>query len=388
MVEYISKRLSGKQLHEELEKLVGQYNAMQNTYLMIYASATSKNVPGMSINMEDYYTIVDLLRKTNSKKLDFYIETPGGSGTAAEDIVTFLRHKFDYVNFVISGEAKSAGTIIALSGNDISMTETGSLGPIDAQVVIGRSNQSAYDYIEWIDEKRGEAAKNGGLNPFDATMVAQISPGELKGVGNALNFAQDLVVDWLCKYKFKDWTKTKTRGNPVTEECRKQRAREIARDLLNHSKWRTHGRSLKYNDLTEIGLQIAKIDDNPDLAELVYRIQTVIRLLFDSTTTFKLFVTADNVIAKQAVPTDQMKKGATLDVGAIAEIGVQCQKCGKQYEFYVKFEDVPGVDEQMKEKGISRLPNNNKVLCDCGFETDLTGPISELEVQAGKVIIR
>ena len=34
------------------------------------------------------------------------------------------------------------------------MTETGSLGPIDAQVKIGRSIVSAHDYKAWIDEKR------------------------------------------------------------------------------------------------------------------------------------------------------------------------------------------------------------------------------------------
>ena len=62
-----------------------------------------------------------------------YIETPGGSGETAEEVVKFLRNNFDTVSFVVSGEAKSAGTIIVLSGDEILMTETGSLGPIDAQ---------------------------------------------------------------------------------------------------------------------------------------------------------------------------------------------------------------------------------------------------------------
>jgi hypothetical protein len=48
------------------------------------------------------------------------------------------------------------------------MADTGSLGPIDAQVKIGRSVVSAHDYKEWVGLKRDEAAKNGSLNPFDA----------------------------------------------------------------------------------------------------------------------------------------------------------------------------------------------------------------------------
>lgn len=43
---------------------------------------------------------------------------------------------------------------MVLSGDNIYMTETGSLGPIDAQVKIGRSVVSAHDYKAWVDEKK------------------------------------------------------------------------------------------------------------------------------------------------------------------------------------------------------------------------------------------
>jgi len=163
----------------------------------------SNSVP---LEQADFYVIRDLLAsKKDLQKVDMYIETPGGSGETAEEIVKFLRNNFDTVSFVVSGEAKSAGTIIVLSGDEILMTETGSLGPIDAQMKIGRSVISAYDYIEWVEEKRKEAEEQGRLNPFDATMVAQITPGELGSVFHALKFAEDLVVEWLINYKFKKW---------------------------------------------------------------------------------------------------------------------------------------------------------------------------------------
>jgi len=231
-----------------------------------------------------------------------YLETPGGSGETAEEIGRFLHNNFKTVSFVISGEAKSAGTILALSGNEILMTETGSLGPIDAQVKIGRSIVSAYDYMEWIKDKREEAEKQGALNPFDATMIAQISPGELGSVFHSLKFAEDLVKDWLVRYKFENWTVTETHKKPVTETMKKQRAEEIAKELTNHSKWRSHGRSIKIDDLESIGLKVTRIDDKPQLANVVYRIQTICRLLFDTATSFKIFATQDNKIFRQAVP--------------------------------------------------------------------------------------
>ena len=57
-------------------------------------------------------------------------------------------------------------------------------------------------------------------------MVAQISPGEISGVLNSLAFAKDLVREWLCKYKFKNWTETRSSKQIVTMEMRQQRADE------------------------------------------------------------------------------------------------------------------------------------------------------------------
>lgn len=192
MLEYIErlKKGGGPGIEAELLNLIGQYNNERGRYLFIYAAALGKRIPEVPLDQSDFYLFHDLLgKKQGIREVDVYIETPGGSGEAAEEIVKFLHNKFDSVSFLVSGEAKSAGTIMVLSGDEILMTETGSLGPIDAQMQIGRSIISAYDYTEWVDSKRKEADDKGKLNPFDATMVAQITPGELGSAINALKFA-------------------------------------------------------------------------------------------------------------------------------------------------------------------------------------------------------
>jgi ClpP class serine protease len=142
--EYIKKKLSGRDLESELLKLISEYNKLRNTYLFVYAAAIGKPIPDVQLGQADFYVIHDLLiDKKGHDKIDVYIETPGGSGEAAEEIVKCLHNNFNTVSFVVSGEAKSAGTIIVLSGDEILMTETGSLGPIDAQMKIGRSVVSA-----------------------------------------------------------------------------------------------------------------------------------------------------------------------------------------------------------------------------------------------------
>lgn len=229
MNEYINAKKSANELEQELLSLIKAYNEKRKTYLFVMVSAINKPIPDIALSQEDFYMVADMLNGLKDvSKTDIYLETPGGSGEAAEEIVEFLHKEFEYVSFVVSGEAKSAGTLMVLSGDDILMTKTGSLGPIDAQVRIGRTTISAYDYMEWVEEKLKEAEAKDRLNPFDATMVAQISPGELKGVNHALKFAEDLVGKWLKQYKFKHWKVTETQKKTVTEEMKASRAKEIA----------------------------------------------------------------------------------------------------------------------------------------------------------------
>ena len=393
MLEYIKKLkdLGGPGLQSELLKLIGQYNQIRGKYLFVYAAAIGKPIPAIPLDQSDFYMFHDLLgKKKEIRELDVYIETPGGSGEAAEEIVKFLHSNFDTVSFLVSGEAKSAGTIIVLSGDEILMTETGSLGPIDAQIQIGRSIISAYDYTEWVESKRKEAEDTGKLNPFDATMVAQITPGELGSVSNALKYAEDLVIEWLIKYKFKKWTETETRKIPVTEEMKKKRAGEIAAELINHSKWRSHGRSIKIGDLEEIGLRITKVEDDPKLADIVYKIQTVCRLLFESSTIFKIFATAESKLFKQATP----KEGPIripipqMPAGDVVQIQQKCPKCKKVHSLYGKFSPNPQIDQKLKNKGLIPFPKDAKIKCDnCGFEIDLLGLKNQIEIDVGKKII-
>ena len=386
MSEYISRKLSAADLELELLRLISEYNKLRQTFMAVYVAAIGKPIPDTNLNQDDYYLIHDLLKDVDSRKVDLYIETPGGSAEAAEEIVRCLRNKFDQVSFIVSGEAKSAGTIMVLSGDEILMTETGSLGPIDAQVRIGRSIVSAYDYLEWTDQKRDEANKAGKLNSFDATMVAQISPGELSGVVHALKYAEDLVSDWLVKYKFKTWSTTETRRLPVTTEMKTECAKKIAIELTNHAKWRTHGRSIKATDLHDIGLQVTTLESNPQWSDVVYRIQTVCRLLFSSTSTYKIFATEKEKVFKNATPVSSVPK-IPVQAAEVVEFEMRCPQCGKVYKLYAKFKDDPKIDEDFQKKGNVAYPNDNKLKCECGFEIDLGGIRNELETKIGKKLL-
>jgi hypothetical protein len=390
--EYITKRLGILDLKSELNRLIGLYTQVTGRFLFVYSADFNKGKRGIdvSLDQDDFYTIQDILRESDKKEIDIYLETPGGSGEAAEEIAKFLRKKFEIVNFVIAGEAKSAGTILALSGDNIYMCETGSLGPIDAQIKIGRFIVSAHDYKAWVDEKRNEAVNNGRLNPFDAIMIAQISPGEIYGVVNSLEFAKDLVKGWLEKYKFRNWIQTQSSHKQVTPEMRKKRAAEVAEKLCDHMSWRTHGRSLKIEDLKD-DLLIENIDDNPQLADIIYRIKTIIRLIYDSSTIYKLFYLSDFQLEKTAtiananhsIPTPAPISDNPVEQ---AVLNINCPKCGKKHKVPGYFDIDSDKIKQLKLPTNNNVKDNNVLVCDCNFTIDLKPVKNQIEIQSKRTI--
>lgn len=387
--EYFKKGWTIHQFREELTRLIKEYNKERGSYLLIYAGPTDKGSIKASIIQEDYYVINDFLFNKEGQNLDVYLETPGGAGNVAEDIVNCFRSKFESVCFMISGVAKSAGTIMALSGDDIFMTETGSLGPIDAQTRIGRSQISTSDYIEWVENQRKEALKSGSLNPFDATMIAQISPGELNGILHQNKFAQDLVKKWLPKYKFKNWKITETRELPVTEEMKKKRAEEIAKKLAADSeRWRIHGKSIKINDLNEIKLKVVRVEDNHKLCEIVRRIHVSCRLLFELHNCYKIFATIDDTLLKmdiQMLP-QNLKQNLKKDPEVIIA-NIKCQKCNAEYKFYVKIIENPQIDIKMNSQGFQPFPSG-EFACKCGNKIDLTKIKNDISNQIKNLSIK
>lgn len=376
--EYLRQGWNMIQFQQELQKLLKEYSDKLQTTILVYAGTTDKPIPEASLLREDYYVIHDFIKDKKGKRLDFYLETPGGRGDVAEDIVRCVHDKFESVYFLIAGEAKSAGTIMALSGDEIFMSETGSLGPIDAQSRIGRSQISTSDYIEWVEKKHKEASEKGRLNPFDATVIAQVSPGELNGILHQNKFAQDLVVKWLPKYKFKNWNNTETHNTPVTEEMKQRRAEQIAKELAaNSEKWRIHGKSIKIEDLAPI-LKIKRIEDDPVMSDLVYRIHTICRILFDMFNVYKIFATPEEAFMKQAQLNQPVIPAAGPQIPNAIIIDLKCDRCGNTQKFYHKLVDNGKVDADMASKGLKPLPSGNTLACGCGNKIDLIKVRSEL----------
>lgn len=90
--------------------------------------------PISAFSGEDLLPINDQLANLKGSALDLILETPGGSGEAAEDIVRSLRNRYNDLAIIVPGWAKSAGTIMVMAADEILMEPASALGPIDAQI--------------------------------------------------------------------------------------------------------------------------------------------------------------------------------------------------------------------------------------------------------------
>ncbi len=69
------------------------------------------------------------------KNVSLIICTYGGDGDAAYIIAKYLKNKYEKFRLYVFGFCKSAGTLIALGADEIIMSYTGELGPLDVQIL-------------------------------------------------------------------------------------------------------------------------------------------------------------------------------------------------------------------------------------------------------------
>jgi hypothetical protein len=355
-----------------------------NRALLTIAAALTKKAP-ISIDYDDLLPISDQLENLQGDKIDIILETPGGIAEIVEDIIVMVRNRFKDVAFMIPGHAKSAGTIMVMAGDDILM-EPGfsALGPIDAQILQNGKRFSAEAFLKGLGKIKGEVSDTGTLNKAYIPILQNISPGEIQACENALEFAKNLVTKWLCEYKFANWKSHKKSGKEVTEQERKDTAYKISSELCNHSRWLTHGRSIKLKDLEEMGLRITDYSRIEDLNEAIRRYHTLLQMTFETTNMYKLFETPDSQIYRfsieGAVPPPRQIDKERIEK---AEIDFQCPNCKKISKLQANFK--PGV--ALKSNNIE-FPKNNIFKCPfCQTTSDITGIRRQIELQLKKSIL-
>jgi len=225
---------------------------------------------------EDYepilLRIIEQLAEDENKKDVLYImlTTPGGSAIAVERYVNIVRHHYKEVNFIVPDQAYSAGTIFCMSGDKIMMNYRSVLGPIDPQV-LNKTNDKmvpALGYLDKIDDII-EKSRKETITKAEILILKDFDLAELRLYEQAKELSIDQLKKWLVKYKFKNWSKHKN-GQEVTEQEKIKRAEEIAEQLSNSKKWKSHGRPINIETLeNELKLKIEDFGKDKTLSDLI-----------------------------------------------------------------------------------------------------------------------
>lgn len=254
--DYLEQKMDFNQLTTERKIQLQRISDLRGGRdMLVYAADISHQRAPISIDPSDLLAINDQLSNLTGSELDIILETSGGSGEVDEDIVRLVRDKYDDASVIVPGYAKSAGTIIAMSCNEILMEPVAALGPIDAQLIMRGKRFSAHAFLVGFEDIKSEVKDTQKLNQVYIPILQGISPGELQHAKNAQNFIKQLVTKWLGQYHFRDRHEDEE-GHLLAEQDKRLQAEHITSLLSDHNKWLTHGRSIKINDLRKMKVKI------------------------------------------------------------------------------------------------------------------------------------
>ncbi len=284
---------------KELRLSLAEVSSIRERPVICYISNVVNNQlkGSRSIDSNDDLPFAELVATvpTEGKVLDVILVTPGGSGEQVAKFVDKLRPRFDNVTFILPYMAMSAGTIMAMSGNEIIMGPNSYIGPTDPQV----PNRDglyvpAQAIVTLLDEiqKRGQELLSKGQQPLwsDLQLLRHLDAKEIGNAMNASAYSMELVEEYLYTYKFKDWTVHKN-GQPVTDEDKKSRAKVIASYLCSHAQWKTHSRGITRDVAwSECKIKIVHTESIPGLERAIRRFWAATYWTFENTAIIKAFL--------------------------------------------------------------------------------------------------
>ncbi|MCJ7576613.1 MAG: hypothetical protein MUO80_08090 [Dehalococcoidia bacterium] len=292
---------------DELRRGIADIEAIRHHQLIVYAANVINAPAGSSpdISYVDDLPFSEMVSAipAGTDTLDILIVTPGGSVQQVSQFVNHLRPRFGSVAFIIPYMAMSAGTIWALSGNEIWMDARAFIGPIDPQVP-GKDGRfvPAQAILALLKEIQANGQKNidNGKNPgWSDVMILQNM--DAKEIGNALSLSKysiQLATEYLKVYKLRDWIHGN--GTQATDAERAATADKVANLLCSHEHWRTHSHGITRDIAhSELGLKISRPEDVPGLERAIRRFWAVLYFLFDNSDIMKVFVSDQYSIFKK-----------------------------------------------------------------------------------------
>jgi len=259
--------------------------------LLVYATAFHNPIkvqfgaPFLSIDLSDKDGFYEITRNVAGKEVDVFIHSPGGSAEATESIVEMLRSKFRSVRFIITGAAKSAATMLALSGDSILMDRSAELGPIDPQVLVRGRYSPAGSIIEQFERATRILQDDPSQLPVWVPILQEFAPSLLVECENYINLSKELATSWLAQYMFRK------RKDP------RALAKSVAAYLTDEKKTLSHARRIGYDTLKKLGIRVELLEKQSEpVQDAIRQLHLVIMATLDKTGAVKIFENSEGAV--------------------------------------------------------------------------------------------
>lgn len=263
---------------QALVKVTGRSLVLYATAFHYQPKAGSPLGSMMSIQLADVSGFREITNDLPGGGLDLVLHTPGGSADAAAGIVRLLRSKFSDIRVIVPLAAKSAGTMLAMSGARISMLPGAELGPIDPQVLIGSRFVPAKAIVNQFERAASDIMKEPKRIPAWMPLLSPLGPSMLEECEKALSLAKGLVKDWLRTGMFL--------GHADAEE----KAARVADFLADYEQHRSHARPIHVEDLKPLGVRIGYLaDESAELERRVTDLWLTVDLTCTGSEAYKIF---------------------------------------------------------------------------------------------------
>lgn len=241
-----------KSLYKDIEKSLGQDKKVVSLF-------TSFTYP-VILEDSDADMLEEVLRNTdlNNKELVLILNCPGGDGLAAERIVNLCRsYSPSGFSVVVPKMAKSAATMLCLGANEIIMSATSELGPIDPQILIRDDQgkplkyQAAHEIVGSYEELLKLANTTKGQPAPYLQQLARYDARDIQSIKSAQRLSEDVAVTILKSGCFKGLTDKQIKTKILL--------------LIDANKTINHGRPLFYDAVKKCGLNVRLEDCKSEL---------------------------------------------------------------------------------------------------------------------------
>lgn len=233
-------------------------------YCSAYTTPQANGVPseGLSLVAGDIQGFMSSLHGLGNQNLDIIIHSPGGSSEAVEQIVLYLRAKYEHIRAIIPQNAMSAATMLACACDEIIMGKHSAIGPIDPQITFPMQNGSlftapAHSILKEFNQAKTEILANPGVAPLWIPKLSNWPAGILDICKNTIKLSKEKVKNWLTSYMFRNQSNGADTAN------------EIANWLGTFDNHLTHGRPIPIVEASSHGLKVIQLESDQNLQEKV-----------------------------------------------------------------------------------------------------------------------